>query len=259
MVEVVIPDGERDQVGVGVGTELAKSKYAEDVFDSGHSSVWGSWFEPATGRWGYACCRSTARPGPPCCAGGGAPRAGREAGDGAGAPQRAAEQAILAWVRSRLLEWRARLSAGDARLLAEPAFGVPAKLAEVELKVEPLVRRLGGLSSPLDAQVLHMLKRMVDLAQQGDYLAANQVYMDGTIGHTQWHDGFQKAMPAGGGKANKVGRAKFDARNALSDGQQYDYLLSFKRLVALSELLQLHAAPEKESGAPRLVSRGRPR
>jgi len=35
---------------------LTKSKYEEDVLIGNHSSVWGSWYDSATGRWGFACC-----------------------------------------------------------------------------------------------------------------------------------------------------------------------------------------------------------
>nr|GAT43013.1 predicted protein [Mycena chlorophos] len=37
----------------------ARSKYPEDVFVNNHTQVWGSWFDPATSTWGYACCHST--------------------------------------------------------------------------------------------------------------------------------------------------------------------------------------------------------
>mmetsp|Transcript_57467 Transcript_57467/g.136646 ORF Transcript_57467/g.136646 Transcript_57467/m.136646 type:complete len:568 (-) Transcript_57467:73-1776(-) len=36
-----------------------KSKYEEDVIPGNHSSTWGSWFDPQTGKWGFACCRQT--------------------------------------------------------------------------------------------------------------------------------------------------------------------------------------------------------
>ncbi|KDQ57836.1 hypothetical protein JAAARDRAFT_178355 [Jaapia argillacea MUCL 33604] len=36
-----------------------RSKYAEDVWINNHTAVWGSWFDAATGLWGYACCHST--------------------------------------------------------------------------------------------------------------------------------------------------------------------------------------------------------
>ncbi|KAJ3568860.1 hypothetical protein NP233_g5432 [Leucocoprinus birnbaumii] len=43
------------------GRERAKnrSKYPEDVFINNHTTVWGSWYDPSSGTWGYACCHST--------------------------------------------------------------------------------------------------------------------------------------------------------------------------------------------------------
>eukprot|EP00445_Apocalathium_hangoei_P004930 CAMPEP_0203846388 /NCGR_PEP_ID=MMETSP0359-20131031/4396_1 /ASSEMBLY_ACC=CAM_ASM_000338 /TAXON_ID=268821 /ORGANISM="Scrippsiella Hangoei, Strain SHTV-5" /LENGTH=685 /DNA_ID=CAMNT_0050761705 /DNA_START=58 /DNA_END=2115 /DNA_ORIENTATION=- len=33
-----------------------KSKFEEDVSVGNHSSIWGSWFDPVTKSWGFACC-----------------------------------------------------------------------------------------------------------------------------------------------------------------------------------------------------------
>ncbi|KAI0743541.1 pre-mRNA-splicing factor SLU7 [Daedaleopsis nitida] len=43
------------------GKERAKtrSKYPEDVYVNNHTAVWGSWYDIATGAWGYACCHSS--------------------------------------------------------------------------------------------------------------------------------------------------------------------------------------------------------
>eukprot|EP00928_Gymnodinium_smaydae_P061444 TRINITY_DN45512_c0_g1_i1.p1 TRINITY_DN45512_c0_g1~~TRINITY_DN45512_c0_g1_i1.p1 ORF type:complete len:513 (-),score=162.95 TRINITY_DN45512_c0_g1_i1:113-1651(-) len=38
---------------------LQKSKYEEDVMVGNHSSPWGSWYDAATGKWGFACCHLT--------------------------------------------------------------------------------------------------------------------------------------------------------------------------------------------------------
>ncbi|KAH8087926.1 mRNA processing-related protein [Filobasidium floriforme] len=37
----------------------AKSKYDEDVLLNNHTSVWGSWYDLASGIWGFACCHLT--------------------------------------------------------------------------------------------------------------------------------------------------------------------------------------------------------
>lgn len=36
----------------------ARSKYDEDVYPGNHKSIWGSWFNLSTFKWGYACCHS---------------------------------------------------------------------------------------------------------------------------------------------------------------------------------------------------------
>lgn len=37
---------------------VAKSKYEEDVFPGNHTSVWGSYFDKRSMRWGFKCCHS---------------------------------------------------------------------------------------------------------------------------------------------------------------------------------------------------------
>lgn len=36
-----------------------RSRYEEDVLDTNHTAVWGSWYDLATGAWGYRCCHNT--------------------------------------------------------------------------------------------------------------------------------------------------------------------------------------------------------
>jgi pre-mRNA-processing factor SLU7 len=45
----------------GAPVPVAKSKYEEDVHPGNHSSVWGSFFDRTSMRWGYACCHSLTR------------------------------------------------------------------------------------------------------------------------------------------------------------------------------------------------------
>lgn len=48
-------------VNLSRGTTLkaiAKSKYQEDAFPANHTSVWGSYFDRRSMRWGFACCHS---------------------------------------------------------------------------------------------------------------------------------------------------------------------------------------------------------
>ncbi|KAG6831695.1 hypothetical protein H0H92_008338 [Tricholoma furcatifolium] len=46
------------QVIKGKERAKARSKYPEDVYTNNHTAVWGSWYDPSTSTWGYACCHS---------------------------------------------------------------------------------------------------------------------------------------------------------------------------------------------------------
>ncbi|KIM69189.1 hypothetical protein SCLCIDRAFT_103488 [Scleroderma citrinum Foug A] len=47
------------QVVKGQERVKARSKYPEDVYINNHTAVWGSWYDMATGDWGYSCCHSS--------------------------------------------------------------------------------------------------------------------------------------------------------------------------------------------------------
>eukprot|EP00922_Rhytidocystis_sp_ex-Travisia-forbesii_P019894 GHVS01029368.1.p1 GENE.GHVS01029368.1~~GHVS01029368.1.p1 ORF type:complete len:320 (+),score=78.87 GHVS01029368.1:95-1054(+) len=47
--------------GIDGQRKMAKSKYEEDVLVLDHTSVWGSWYDANSERWGYMCCKSTDR------------------------------------------------------------------------------------------------------------------------------------------------------------------------------------------------------
>merc|ERR550517_1220584 len=47
------------EVARGLEKHVPKTKYEEDVHPAGHSSVYGSWYDTKTHRWGYSCCRNT--------------------------------------------------------------------------------------------------------------------------------------------------------------------------------------------------------
>ncbi|KAF4684744.1 hypothetical protein FOZ60_007346 [Perkinsus olseni] len=42
---------------------VLNSRYEEDNYTQGHTSVWGSYFDKDTHRWGYACCKTFDRDG----------------------------------------------------------------------------------------------------------------------------------------------------------------------------------------------------
>ncbi|EER04227.1 step II splicing factor slu7, putative [Perkinsus marinus ATCC 50983] len=42
---------------------IVKSRYDEDNYSNGHTSVWGTYYDRATHKWGYACCKTFDRCG----------------------------------------------------------------------------------------------------------------------------------------------------------------------------------------------------
>lgn len=40
---------------------FAKSRYPEDVYESEHTAVWGSWYSKDEDRWGFGCCKLLVR------------------------------------------------------------------------------------------------------------------------------------------------------------------------------------------------------
>ncbi|CCM01491.1 uncharacterized protein FIBRA_03545 [Fibroporia radiculosa] len=46
------------QVIKGKERAMTRSKYQEDVYVNNHTAVWGSWYDMASGEWGFACCHS---------------------------------------------------------------------------------------------------------------------------------------------------------------------------------------------------------
>mmetsp|Transcript_113914 Transcript_113914/g.318232 ORF Transcript_113914/g.318232 Transcript_113914/m.318232 type:complete len:293 (+) Transcript_113914:1-879(+) len=75
--------------------------WKEDVLADGHSSVWGSLYDPETKRWGYACCRGMQR-GAACTSpqagqAGAAPAAGEDSGQEVTSPDTEDEAETLPW------------------------------------------------------------------------------------------------------------------------------------------------------------------
>mmetsp|Transcript_11135 Transcript_11135/g.29615 ORF Transcript_11135/g.29615 Transcript_11135/m.29615 type:complete len:238 (-) Transcript_11135:89-802(-) len=230
-----------DIIGCGA-TGLAKSRFEEDVLHGRHSAVWGSWFDPSTRRWGYGCCRSTVHRSAGCSAASASFADAAAEGDAAvadGAALGEAQRAVLSWIVRALREWSDALGAREQRLLWDPALGQRLKLDEVKLKLRPLLKLLQSpsLSDALDATLLSTLEQIVGHASRREYQAANQVYMDCTIGHARWHEGFAKRQPPMGKVAGRISDLKFDANKTLGDPEAVDYLHSMKRLIALSQLL----------------------
>lgn len=45
----------------GADKVVPKTKYAEDTLLGNHTTVWGSYYDPVTRMWGFACCKQTQR------------------------------------------------------------------------------------------------------------------------------------------------------------------------------------------------------
>jgi pre-mRNA-processing factor SLU7 len=43
----------------GAPKAIVRSKYEEDIYHNNHSSIFGSFYDTRTRRWGYRCCHST--------------------------------------------------------------------------------------------------------------------------------------------------------------------------------------------------------
>lgn len=43
---------------------VLRSRYEEDVYENGHTFVWGSFFDLDTKSWGYKCCKQTNKDSP---------------------------------------------------------------------------------------------------------------------------------------------------------------------------------------------------
>mmetsp|Transcript_89697 Transcript_89697/g.280734 ORF Transcript_89697/g.280734 Transcript_89697/m.280734 type:complete len:634 (-) Transcript_89697:190-2091(-) len=159
---------------VGPGTasarRLAESVlYREDALQYGHSEVWGSWFDMASQRWGYRCCRGMLRDEPcsseqshasepkPIGASegpGGPTGADNPAGsmgpgvEGLQPREQFAEAVdfVVHWVRAVLHDWRDALRRGVPEVAAHERFGTWERLGEAERAVVPLLRLLEACS-----------------------------------------------------------------------------------------------------------------
>jgi pre-mRNA-processing factor SLU7 len=75
--EVYVEYNRDGQVVRGKEAAPAASKYAEDLFENRHTSVWGSYY--TAGKWGFDCCRQTSRNA--YCTGEAGKRAAKELAD----------------------------------------------------------------------------------------------------------------------------------------------------------------------------------
>mmetsp|Transcript_416 Transcript_416/g.1419 ORF Transcript_416/g.1419 Transcript_416/m.1419 type:complete len:347 (+) Transcript_416:109-1149(+) len=166
-------DASADESDREVRPLLESALYKENIFENGHSSVWGSWFDAACSKWGYACCHGTARaeaclasslvsaavvgdrrrgdivasgPSPYECV------AGTDEANGLRSREEFADSAlfIMHWIRAALQEWRKRLTSEEAKLQGDARFATFSsmdQLKDAERAIAPLFPILVASSS----------------------------------------------------------------------------------------------------------------
>jgi len=259
---------------------LAQSSlYQEDVLAAGHALVWGSFFEPASCRWGYACCRTTAR-GEPCPLA--APSSGGAADSSAGgADEEEDDDAVAArraWRSSRLLDDAPPADIGERAACASDGeylqrfvlhwfhawrgsgAGEAPDARLVQQSREALLPLLQQLQRGAVPQgLLRSLVDFAELAAQRDYLAANDVYVAITIGKALWHSdldlGQQRAHWGGGCSLRTMQRqvVEKDHKNASlfdTDPAVQRYVHALKRLVTHMQVVRPAIDPSKQGHVP---------
>lgn len=227
--------------------EKLNSGISDDLTFGGHTAAWGSWFDTATNRWGYACCHGVSR-GESCAA-------ASTADDGAVgcvetglSPQKQSllprasfqdsEEFVLNWARVLLREWGDLLVDGSLVVSADAYFGASSRLCEAEKASVPLFKALDDRS--LDNATVLKLERIATLALNREYCAANQAYLDLTLGNVRWHTMgalHSQDVTCGKKKAISAAREKHVGESVLNGAVGKDGIFLVKRLVSLSQLL----------------------
>lgn len=258
------------------GRHLAQSAlYAEDVLVSGHSAVWGSFYDAGKKRWGYACCQSTQR-NLPCAFQTVAPAASRGSEEQDAADDAAADP-HSEWRAAKLLEEAppGELSQRDAYpsdydyltqfvlywfhdwIASSPGGAKPDARAVQQTREAflPLLQQLGRKA--VQRELLKNLAEFAELASQREYAKANDVYIGITIGKALWHSkldlGEQRAHWGGGLRTMQKQVIEKDHHNATlfdTDPVVQRYVHALKRLVTHMQAAQPSAEPSKLGHVP---------
>lgn len=259
-----------------VGHLAESSLYREGVLTGGHTAVWGSFFDSASSRWGYGCCRATDR-ALRCPL---APEAAVEPLEEGEDDDADAEAVRREWRSARLLDdeppaeigersacrsddeylarfvlfwfhaWRATAGAGAA------SQGDRAVRQSREAML-PLLQRLQRGAVPKD--LLRSLADFAELASRGEYAQADDVYVGMTIGKALWHSdldlGEQRAHWGGGCSLRTMQRqvVEKDHKNASlfdTDPVVQRYVHGMKRLVTHIQAVRPAEDPSKRGHAP---------
>eukprot|EP00747_Dinoflagellata_sp_TGD_P008620 gnl/TRDRNA2_/TRDRNA2_118243_c1_seq1.p1 gnl/TRDRNA2_/TRDRNA2_118243_c1~~gnl/TRDRNA2_/TRDRNA2_118243_c1_seq1.p1 ORF type:complete len:154 (-),score=24.21 gnl/TRDRNA2_/TRDRNA2_118243_c1_seq1:8-409(-) len=122
--------------------------------------------------------------------------------------------------------------------MADQHFGSCARLCEAEKAVAPLLKLLDAPENDLAEDHLLMLERITSLVLEREYKAANQAYIELTVGKGTWHNSMKVCItgcakqPRGGMHTVKKGTSFLDTEGAK------EYMFCLKRLVALSQLIR---------------------
>jgi len=249
---------------------VSSELYKEDVLESDHQAAWGSFYDKETKSWGYACCRGMSRrqpcllrAAPEAAAASAAParRRRREDSSDSDSPRRRGEPAkarSVDWssfpselsppspggrhgaalvervVRFGVGAWQREVEEASAESQGPPApelaaFRSADALRQAQEALAPLLLQLRA--GTVEASVLSRLGEMVALAAEREYAAANQVYMELTVGNKKW----QNVVAGAQGLHNKGASIKLIAQSKLNvfdtDPAAQKYIIALRRLI----------------------------
>ncbi|CAK0837474.1 unnamed protein product [Prorocentrum cordatum] len=231
---------------------VSSSLHREDVLVGGHAAVWGSFFDPEARRWGFACCRGTARL-EPC------PEAKAAArlldGEPPDSPPGAREESDCAedFLAAFVLYWFHAWASGSGAEARPDARAVQ----QTKEALLPLLQQLKARTLP--QPLLRQLADFAELAGQREYSQANDVYVAITIGKALWHThldlGQQRAHWGGGSSLRTMQKqiVEKDHKNATAfdtDPAVQRYVHALKRLATHIGGVAPSDCPSKQGHVP---------
>uniref|UniRef100_A0A6T1P4S8 Prp18 domain-containing protein n=1 Tax=Alexandrium monilatum TaxID=311494 RepID=A0A6T1P4S8_9DINO len=250
---------------------LARSRYEEDRRPAGHASVWGSWFDAGSGRWGYACCRRTSRAAAACCSLGSDSAAESTAGPPAGAAGELA--AVTDWrpreefetaegfvahaarfFASRWRRWQEDGSAGRRAAGVDPTVAKvlisSSTASEVARGIEVVCERLGARAVPVE--LVEHLEEFCSHVAAREYAQANKAYMEIIMGRRKWLadvpylvEGNRNGPSVVQNVAERLNKTN---SNPLDEAGIRDHAVCLKRLLTVSQAVQPNEDPSKNCG-----------
>lgn len=240
--------------GDDVQRHLVSSElYKEDVLESDHTTVWGSFYDATQSRWGYACCRATRRRQP--CeqrardlaakqasveARAGSEDDSEEDSESEQKPQEKpvewggppmqllsrqeveggrAEAFVEHFVRFAMGAWQRVLESPDSQALntiglSDPELEAFRSLQSLQQAEASLEPLIEQLGhGAVNARVLESFVKMASLAVDREYGEAGKVYMDLVLGHKKWNNVYSNFQSM---NTNKGARMKIIAQSDLT-------------------------------------------